>query len=159
SGFGYGADMNGLAEQSQPTQGTPIRYPFKSFNGRVTFRREAWGRRVFDLNRDGVANYGMYPDWLTELRVLAGRPIIADMFRGAEASLGRWGRAGGVAAAHCLSTARAARVRIGEGYEAVLYAAGQPRSRASRTYHYCLGAGRRLAVVFDRRGRVRSLER
>jgi hypothetical protein len=28
-GFGYGADMNGLAEQSQPTSGSPITYPFK----------------------------------------------------------------------------------------------------------------------------------
>jgi hypothetical protein len=28
AGFGYGADMNGLAEESQPTSGDPIPYPF-----------------------------------------------------------------------------------------------------------------------------------
>src|SRR5581483_11005743 len=85
TGFGYGADMNGLAEQSQPTSGTPITYPFTSFDGHVSFTRETWGQRVFDLNKDGVANYGMYADWLQELQVLAGKPILTDMFRGAEA--------------------------------------------------------------------------
>src|SRR5205823_1013759 len=50
SGFGYGADMNGLAEQSQPSSGNPISYPFRSFDGGVTFSRERWGQRVFDLN-------------------------------------------------------------------------------------------------------------
>jgi hypothetical protein len=58
TGFGYGADMNGLAEQSQPSSGSPISYPFKSYDGRVTFDRETWGQRLFDLNKDGVANYG-----------------------------------------------------------------------------------------------------
>ncbi len=95
TGFGYGADMNGLAEQSQPTASAPIGYPFRSFDGRVSFTRETWGQRVFDLNKDGVANYGMYADWLAELRVLAGRPILADMFRGAEAYLEMWERADG----------------------------------------------------------------
>lgn len=43
AGFGYGADMNGLAEQSQPTSGHPISYPFTSYDGRVRFDREQWG--------------------------------------------------------------------------------------------------------------------
>ncbi len=54
--------MNGLAEESQPTSGDPIPYPFTSYDGRGTFTREQWGQRVFDLNKDGVANYGMFPD-------------------------------------------------------------------------------------------------
>jgi hypothetical protein len=159
TGFGYGADMNGLAEQSQPTSGTPISYPFSSFDGRVSFTRETWGQRVFDLNKDGVANYGMYPDWLQELRVLAGKPILSDMFRGAEAYLEMWERAYGVPASHCLSAAQARRVRRGQPFASVLYEAGQPLSRPGRSYRYCLSGGRHLSVLFNRRGRVAAVTR
>ena len=41
-GFGWGSDENGLAEQPGPS-GTPISYPFKSYDGRVTFTQEQWG--------------------------------------------------------------------------------------------------------------------
>ena len=62
AGFGYGADMNGLAQESQPTSGDPIRYPFNSYDGRVTFTREQWGQRVFDLNtRCGSARSACRP--------------------------------------------------------------------------------------------------
>ena len=95
--------MNGLAEESQPTGAHPISYPFRSYDGQVTFTREQWGQRTFDLNTDGVANYGMFPDWLQELQTLAGRPILSDMFHGAEAYLEMWERAYGVPQAHCVS--------------------------------------------------------
>ncbi|MEA2375351.1 MAG: hypothetical protein QOD53_1814, partial [Thermoleophilaceae bacterium] len=42
-GFGYGSDMNGLADQSQPTNRHPVHYPFRSFTGQVSFARERWG--------------------------------------------------------------------------------------------------------------------
>jgi hypothetical protein len=162
TGFGYGADMNGLAEESQPTSGTPISYPFTSYDGRVTFTREQWGQRVFDINNDGVANYGMFPDWLQELQVLAGRPILDDMFHGAEAYLEMWERAYGVPAA--TATAASARftatgagpLRLGRSFESVLYAAGQPAARSGRAYQYRLpsGAAPDLAAVFNARGHV-----
>ena len=164
SGFGYGADMNGLAEQSQPTTGTPMGYPFKSFDGRVTFTREQWGQRVFDLNTDGVANYGMYPDWLQELQVLAGRPILADMFRGAEAYLQMWERAYGVPATGCmpaqarLRTGGVGALRLGDSAQSALYAAGQPSARPGRSYRYCVAGGRgAVAAVFNGSGRVALL--
>lgn len=157
TGFGYGADMNGLAEQSQPTAGSPIGYPFRSYDGRVSFTRERWGQRVFDLNKDGVANYGMYPDWLQELRGLAGKPILTDMFRGAEAYLEMWERAYGVPAEHCLSGHEARRLRRGQTFRTVLYRAGQPLARSGRSYGYCLKTGGRLSVRFNRRGRVSGL--
>ena len=37
----------------------------------MTFTREQWGNRTFDLNTDGLANYGMYADYLQELQRLA----------------------------------------------------------------------------------------
>src|SRR5205085_1060053 len=46
-GFGWGSDENGLGDQPGPSAATPIKYPFKSFDGRVTFRREQWGQRTF----------------------------------------------------------------------------------------------------------------
>lgn len=161
TGFGYGADMNGLAEQSQPTNGHPIAYPFTSYDGRVTFTREQWGQRVFDLNRDGVANYGMYPDWLQELRVLAGRPVLDDMFHGAEAYLEMWERAYGVPPTRCrpsagrFSAAGVGTIRLGEGAERLLYAAGQPSARVGTSYRYCVSAGGgALAAAFSRAGKV-----
>jgi hypothetical protein len=161
TGFGYGADMNGLAEQSQPSAGSPISYPFRSFDGRVSFSREQWGQRTFDLNKDGVANYGMYPDWLQELRGLAGPPLMGDMFHGAEAYLEMWERTFGVPATSCrpasakLTAGGVGPIHLGEASEPLLYAAGQPSSRPGHSYRYCAG-GRSgsVAAVFNARGRV-----
>jgi hypothetical protein len=164
TGFGYGADMNGLATQAQPTNAHPIPYPFKSFDGRVTFARERWGKRVFDLNTDGLANYGMYPDWLQELQVLAGRPIVADMFRGAEAYLQMWERASGVPATTCrpaserFSPAGLGAIRLGMASARLLLGAGQPSARPGNVYSYCVAgsgnAGASVKAVFTRRGTV-----
>jgi hypothetical protein len=156
-GFGWGSDMNGLASQPGPDTTSPIHYPFTSYDGRVTFEREQWGQRTFDLNTDGLANYGMYADWLQELQQLAGRPIMADMFRGAEGYLEMWERASGVPTAGCPSPL--VRVRPHASFESVLYALGQPSARSGRTYRYCAHGARRLTVVFDRAGRVAKLLR
>ncbi len=163
TGFGYGADMNGLAEESQPTSGNPIHYPFKSYDGKVTFTREQWGQRTFDINKDGVANYGMFPDWLNELQTVAGRPILTDMFHGAEAYLQMWERVYGVPSTSC----RPARARLGRGglkqlylgatSRTILYAAGQPVNRPGRAYTYCVSHGGSNAVVFGRSGRVSAV--
>ena len=95
-GYGYGSDMNGIAGQPGPTATTPLPYPFKSLDGRVTFTRERWGQRVFDLNTDGVANYGMYPDLIAAQARFGGQRFVTDMLRGAEAYLEMWERAYGV---------------------------------------------------------------
>ena len=149
--------MNGLASQPGPDTTSPIHYPFRSYDGRVTFAREQWGQRAFDLNTDGLANYGMYADWLQELQLLGGRPIMADMFRGAEGYLQMWERASGVPSTGCLSPS--ARVRPRASFESVLYALGQPSARPGATYRYCVRGGRLLTVVFDRAGRVAKLMR
>ena len=102
-GFGRGADMNGFGSQGGPRNGpNPVRYPFKSPDGKVTLERQTSGSRVFDINKDGVAHYGLYPDWLEDLRMLAGDEIVNDMARGAEAYLQMWERSVGVPAAPAL---------------------------------------------------------
>jgi hypothetical protein len=166
TGFGYGADMNGLAEESQPATAHPISYPFTSYDGKVTFGREVWGQRTFDLNTDGVANYGMFPDWLQELSQIGGRPLLTDMFHGAEAYLQMWERAYGVpATGGCVpATGRlGARglgaLRLGIGSTAILYAAGQPAARPGRSFQYCESGARSgsTVAVFSPHGRVRMV--
>jgi hypothetical protein len=161
-GFGYGSDMNGLAEQPGPTAPS-ISYPFKSYVGNVSFTEEQWGQRKFNFNTDGMANYGLYADWLRAVQEAGGSTVMHDMFQGAEAYLQMWERADGVpgmsyqpAAERFSATGLGRRLRLGDGTERALYRAGQPLTRPGRSYRYCVGgAGHRTAVsVFDSRGRV-----
>jgi hypothetical protein len=161
-GFGYGSDMNGLAAQSSPTSQHPITYPFTSFKGDVTFTRERWGSKTFDLNTDGVANYGMYADWLRELQVLGGTPLMTDMFNGAESYLEMWERAQGVPATTCRAAPASfaptgiGSFRLGADSTVVLMQAGQPNSRPGTAYRYCVNGapGRTLGVAFTAAGVV-----
>ena len=54
--------------------------------------RQRSGTRVYDINTDGVDHYGLYPDWIEDLRVVAGPQIVDDMANGAEAYLRMWAR-------------------------------------------------------------------
>jgi Membrane dipeptidase (Peptidase family M19) len=95
-GTPFGSDINGLHSQPVPratASANPVRYPFKSFDGGSTIDRQHSGTRVYDINTDGVDHYGLYPDWIEDLRVLAGPQIVTDMANGAEAYLQLWARA------------------------------------------------------------------
>ncbi len=61
----------------------------------MTIDHQVSGERSYDINIDGVAHYGLYPDWIEDLRMLAGDQIVHDMGRGAEAYLQMWERADG----------------------------------------------------------------
>ena len=175
-GVGYGADMNGFGAQGPPRGAdvpNPVSYPFKSFDGKVTLDRQVSGERVFDINTDGVAHYGLYPDWVEDLRMQAGDRIVRDLGRGAEAYLEMWERADGIPEVRCdrwrqrFLTARgfARRLALGDRPKRVLRRAGQPVTR-TRTWRWCANgrhrprpmekkAGRKQVVaVFDKRGRV-----
>jgi microsomal dipeptidase-like Zn-dependent dipeptidase len=170
-GIGFGADANGF--HSQPAargagQPNAVSYPFKSLDGRVTFDRQVSGQRVYNVNVDGVAHYGLYPDWMEQLRLLAGEPIAKDLMSGAEAYLQTWERAIGVpgptslAGSACLATPRrlsrsgVGPLRLGQTPEQTLLAAGQPQRRVNRSFRWCStrtkakGAKESgVAVVFD----------
>ena len=103
-GLGYGADMNGFAAQGGPRTTTPehppVSYPFPSpIQPGVTIHQQRSGTRVYDINADGVAHYGLYPDWIEDVRILGGPEIIDDMAGGAEAYLQMWERAAGTSVA------------------------------------------------------------
>ncbi len=95
--IGFGADNNGLALQPSPRPDAaerPFRYPFKSYDGRVTFEQQVTGNRHFDINTDGVAHYGLYPDFFADLQQQdGGDKVMQYFFRSAEAYLRMWERA------------------------------------------------------------------
>ena len=174
-GLGYGADMNGLGAQGDP-RGTdvpnPVTYPFQGLNG-VTVRQQHAGERVYDINADGVAQYGLYPDWVQDLREVAGDDgdaIVEDMERGAEAYLQMWERAEGIRPDSCRNPELRPRVsqardlvRPGQSTRAVMAAVGQPFTRNGRHYTFCARTTAdprvRMQVRFSDAGRVTEVRR
>ncbi|WP_244940663.1 membrane dipeptidase [Actinoplanes teichomyceticus] len=98
TGYGVGSDVNGLGPQAEPRRSagsSPLAYPFTALNG-TTVAKQVWGTRTFDLNTDGVAQYGLYADWITDLVDQAGadRALLArQLMSGAEAYVAMWERA------------------------------------------------------------------
>ena len=144
-GFGYGADINGLGAQGDPRGAdadNPVTYPFTGMGG-VRVDQQVSGERVYDINLDGVAHYGLYPDWLEDLEKQAGPDITTDMSRGAEAYLQMWERTVGVSNDACRqpSVAKPAsmirNLARGMTVRQVLLRAGQPHERLGRELTYC----------------------
>jgi hypothetical protein len=95
-GTPFGSDINGLHAQPVPRPNNaqnPVTYPFRSFDGGSMISQQQSGTRSYDVNVDGVAHYGLYPDWVEDLRKVAGDQIVDDMANGAEAYLELWERA------------------------------------------------------------------
>ncbi|MDD3762467.1 MAG: hypothetical protein PHP86_04150 [Nevskiales bacterium] len=96
-GVGFGSDINGMALQPGVRADAaehPLKYPFKSYDGKVTFDRQLSGERVFDLNVDGVAQYGLYADFFADIQQQpGGDKAMKYLFRSAEAYLQLWQRA------------------------------------------------------------------
>jgi hypothetical protein len=163
-GWGWGADLGGLAQQGAPVPpDSPARvtYPFKSLDGAVTVERQRTGQRVFDYSTEGVAHYGLYADWTDEVRKLGGPQIAEDLLRGPEAYLQMWERAVGVPSTRCLNRrARLRRsalgpIRLGMTSRTLLQSAGQPLRR-TRAWTYCVkdSGSRGAAAVLTPEGTV-----
>ena len=156
-GVGFGADINGLGAQGDP-RGGDVRYPFEGYNG-VLVGQQRSGERVYDINVDGVGHYGLYPDWIEDLRHLAGDAIVQDLARGTEAYLQTWERAHGIVPNACASPATrkpvSAFASLGKGLTPwqVLERVGQPDSRRGNAFRYCATTGP-VTVSFDDAGRL-----
>ncbi len=144
-GFGFGADINGLGAQGNPRGADvpdPVTYPFQGIGG-VTIDKQVSGQRVYDINKDGVSHYGLYPDWMQDLRKIDGNTIVDDMERGPEAYLQMWERAEGVSNDACRDDRAVEQVsaitsiKDGSSVQTVLEQAGQPHSRLGSTFSYC----------------------
>ncbi len=91
-GLGYGLDANGLGEQPAPRPNNminPVVYPFTTITG-LSFDRLSTGQRNWDINTEGVANYGLTTDWIEDMRHVAGNDLVDEMAAGAEAYLRTW---------------------------------------------------------------------
>ena len=169
-GFGYGADMNGFGSQGGPRGAgvpNPVVYPFRSWDGEVELDQQRSGTRTYDINTDGVAHYGLYPDWIEDLRQLAGDQILEDMGRGAEAYLQMWERAVGVGEVRCHvwpagfdAGGLGGRVALDGDPRSTLLHAGQPAER-TRAWRWCARSAqsserseRSVAAVFTEDARV-----
>jgi hypothetical protein len=164
-GWGYGADLGGLSEQpeSDPAGSGGIAYPFKSFDGKVTFDRQKTGDRTFDYNKEGVAHYGLYADWFADLRRLGGQQLSDDLWNGAEAYLEMWERADGIPVPGChepigpFTSRGRGPLRLGADWETLLRTAGQPQQR-TRAWTWCMRGAQNAhaadVAVLSRAGKV-----
>jgi len=167
-GFGYGSDINGFGTQGGPradaAANSPVRYPFTSFDGKQKVEQQRSGTRVYDINKDGLAHYGLYPDWIEDLRQLGGQELIDDMARGAETLLLTWERAVGVRPdgtrpkGVAFSRRALGAVRVHDRWVDLLKRAGQPATRKGRVFGYRVAGAKnakaRVRAVFTPRGRV-----
>ena len=176
-GFGFGADINGLGAQGGPRGAdvaNPVTYPFRGLAG-VRVDKQVAGERTFDFNSDGVAQYGLYPDWIQDLSLVAeasekgdGKKILDDMARGAEAYLQMWERAYGIAPDSCrnpgnrlpVATVRS-KLRRGMTTTEVMEVVGQPYTRLGREFGFCAKGGNgskvTMTATFSSKGRLTSL--
>ena len=161
-GWGYGADLGGLATQGAPSD-AGVTYPFKSLDGRTTIDRQRTGERTFDYSEEGVAHYGLYAEWYEDVRKTGGPQLAEDMLRGPEAYLQMWERSVGIPAARCMNAKRRftrrglGRLRFGVSTDKLLATAGQPLTR-ERAWTWCVrGKRHRRAAqtaVMTKKGKV-----
>jgi len=162
-GWGYGADLGGLSHQPAPSAKGSISYPFKSYDGKVSFDRQKTGERTFDYAKEGVSHYGLYADWFEDLRRVGGAQMAKDMSDGAEAYLQMWERATGIESKRCffhqdpIGSRGRGPIRLGENWQTLLRRAGQPQQR-TRAWSWCVkGRGNARAAdvaVLSRAGKV-----
>ncbi|GAA1914142.1 peptidase [Nocardioides hwasunensis] len=174
-GFGFGSDMNGFGAQGDPRgadAASPVTYPFRGLGG-VTVGQQRSGERVFDVNTDGVAHYGLYADWVEDAEHVAGADgpaLAADLSRGAEAYLQTWERAWGIAPDSCRNPRLRRSVRAftkaatpGIRTRELMRRVGQPWQRIGRELTYCAKApGEQrvlITVAMSGVGKVRSVRR
>jgi microsomal dipeptidase-like Zn-dependent dipeptidase len=94
TGVGLGSDTGGFNALPGPAADAakhPLRYPFRAFDRRVRFSRERTGTRAFDVNKYGVAHYGLLPDLLANVaRQPRGNRALSALFGSAAAYLRTW---------------------------------------------------------------------
>jgi microsomal dipeptidase-like Zn-dependent dipeptidase len=93
SGVGIGSDIQGVSSQASGEDDLLITYPFASFDGKVQFLPPQTGQRLFNYDREGVAHYGLLPEWIEEMRQLdarQGSKAVESLMQSAEAYLQMW---------------------------------------------------------------------
>jgi len=98
-GAPLGTDTGGFSSLPGPRDDagqSPLEYPFRAHHFKLKFGRQRTGERVYDLNTDGVAHYGLFADLLADMQSQeGGRSALRLLFRSSEAYLRTWRRAVG----------------------------------------------------------------
>ena len=98
-GVPLGTDTGGFSSLPGPREDAaqkPLEYPFKSYLCNLKFDRQRTGERVYDLNTDGVAHYGLFADLLADVQQQeGGERALRLLSRSSEAYLRTWQRAVG----------------------------------------------------------------
>jgi microsomal dipeptidase-like Zn-dependent dipeptidase len=92
-GLALGTDMNGFSP-GVPFSAAPVHYPFTV--GSNSFRKFRLGTRIYDFQTDGLAHYGMLPDFLeavAERRDLQPEQALRALYHSAEDVVAMWERA------------------------------------------------------------------
>ena len=92
---GLGSDTSGLAAQPGrrgSASHSPMQYPFYTEFG-LRFDRQRSGHRVFDLNNEGLAHYGLLADLIQDTRERQGGEVYEALMNSAEGYLQMWERA------------------------------------------------------------------
>lgn len=95
-GVGIGTDIQGVTSQASADPGVTISYPFTSYDGKVQFFEPVTGHRRFDYQKEGMAHYGLLPEWVENLRQVdqrSGSQATAILMQSSEAYLQMWERA------------------------------------------------------------------
>ncbi len=89
--FGELACKGNAAQAALQPPGARVVYPFQAHDGSGSFDRLSTGERTWDVNEDGMANVGLLPDFIEELKVLGlSDTDLEPLFRSAEAYLQMW---------------------------------------------------------------------
>jgi microsomal dipeptidase-like Zn-dependent dipeptidase len=104
-GVPLSTDVNGFATEPSPRFGEKacsgngeqeneapkVSYPFAPYAGTGIIDQLRTGNRVFDINYDGLANYGLLPDFIQEVRnVGLTDDDLKPLFNSAEAYIRMW---------------------------------------------------------------------
>jgi len=94
AGYGFGLDMNGFGGWPAPVgpeAPNAVTYPFRTFDGGSVVDRQQAGKRSFDVNTDGLAEYGLLPDYIEQIRrTPGGQAVVDDLAQGAASYLQTW---------------------------------------------------------------------
>ncbi|MDQ3689886.1 MAG: dipeptidase [Chloroflexota bacterium] len=105
----FGSDLNGLERMTAPRFGkdactgepsvpqqaaTMVSYPFAGHRLTTTFPAMQAGNRTFDFNTDGIAQVGMYPDLIEDLKKIGlTNEELDPLFLSADAFVRLWEKA------------------------------------------------------------------
>jgi len=95
-GIAMSTDIQGVTSQAKADEDFSPQYPFTSIDGKTTFYQPKTGDREFDFGKEGMAHYGLYPEWVENFRQVDEsdpEDLMAILMNSAETYLQMWERA------------------------------------------------------------------